>query len=275
MDTNTFIKQSINQHVHEAGKNIHDTSAAYIDYLLKSVLEPISNAINKQQIITWMANNFGLNISDSLQVEMKNKEMDIINTFLQRGNFTSEEEEKVGNLLLQDPKDIIFDYLIKQIIKSTVRTIKVNTFLPWDIRTSIGNDQLLSNLLNLPPADIRQVTLPVNVSIDREYVLDMTEEFTCGLLLYSDVAHISFRTRGIRMFGADFYSSYMAGNNRFTHNTRKTYSVKVANRVYNFNTIEFMQGFATGALWSGTNHRDYWSDLIDYSNDPAGVKVEF
>lgn len=47
-----------------------------------------------------------------------------------------------------------------------------------------------------------------------------------------------------------------------------------------FVTPDFMQGFATGALWAGVDNHLYWSELVEHiedleTGDPIDIPITF
>jgi len=70
------------------------------------------------------------------------------------------------------------------------------------------------------------------------------------------------------MFGVPISPAYMnLGDFNYLSDPDGQYSVIVMGRQYFFNDPEFMQGFATGALWAGIDHHQYWSDLKSYDTN--------
>lgn len=58
------------------------------------------------------------------------------------------------------------------------------------------------------------------------------------------------------------------------------FTVEVNGVTYCFNTPDFMQGFATGALWTNMDHHLYWKNLISYminleTQERVGTPITF
>jgi hypothetical protein len=64
----------------------------------------------------------------------------------------------------------------------------------------------------------------------------------------------------------------MTGNRfMFGDTPAKHFSVKIGENQYIFDTPNFMQGFITGAMWTGVDHHKYWGNLIQYVETPDGI----
>jgi hypothetical protein len=149
------------------------------------------------------------------------------------------------------------------------------TVLPWDVQRvfGLGHGKELANALGIT---INDVTLPVTVTIGNKVFTHMlSDELAFGLLLFSFVTNIDFH---INIFGAPFTKDYFNVNNEQKKYSRfyvvdededfRDFSVKIGNVTYTFSSPDFMKGFATGALWCGVDHHQYWSELVNYKEDP-------
>lgn len=146
--------------------------------------------------------------------------------------------------------------------------------LPWDIQKSVRENypDIVDDLI------IKDV-LPVTITIGpSSFVHMLTLEFTVGLLLFSH-PFVSQANYTISLFGAKFEPKYILGDgnlhlsNRFdTADGNEYYSVKVSDTSFIFLSTDFMQGFATGAMWNNLDHHDYWDSLYKITIDGEGNK---
>lgn len=247
---------------------IHPTSVAYIQQLLT----PYAEAIEPSPIyviLEWIPGDLG-------------------NRLLERVTAILDKEAYVV-------KNTIISFIIEVILGAAIVVITDvielgdSTVLPWDIQTVIGSDDDLSRMF----ATDDNNRLPVTVTIGPNTFTHMlSEEFTMGLLLFSDpaVGNVDFN---ITMFGTKFTSDYIVPLDREAPATHdgvvyrdnvyysrfiqgdfaNAYSVSIANRLYTFDTTDFMQGLSTGALWAGVDHHRYWKDLVQHSADENGDGV--
>lgn len=185
-----------------------------------------------------------------------------------------------GPEFLELAKKAVVDVMIRRLISNVEADIIFitgdNEVLPWDIKESIILDENLRKALKITQG---YTMLPVEVIInDKSFTHEFTNEFTCGLLLYSLMSRNNFI---IRLFGIPFNNNYFLNpqGNRYTKlclNKRKPdYSILIGGVTYCFVTTDFIQGFATGALWFNDDHHKYWSNLISYVENRHGAPLEF
>ena len=146
-----------------------------------------------------------------------------------------------------------------------------NIVLPWDVQrvVAMGHPEELTKALGVMMND---VTLPVTVTIEnKQFTHMLSAEFTCGLLLFSLVSNLDFH---LTLFDVPFTKEYLITDknrrSRFNVNDDDdigAFSVNISNVKYTFTTPDFMQGFATGALWAGVDHHLYWSNLVQHTED--------
>ena len=164
-----------------------------------------------------------------------------------------------------------------------VETFPVDkTILPWDVKIGIGNDTDLSRMFGIVEGD---VLLPVKIVFNNQsYTHMLSLEFTCGLLLFSLQSHRNFH---ISLFEVPFTTNYftettMPGTrtlitqfrdtrfhyyNAYGDEPVRSYTVQIGDMRITFNTPDFMQGFATGAMWSEVDHHTYWNNLVQHTED--------
>ena len=157
-------------------------------------------------------------------------------------------------------KDDMFEYLISellQLVENITLDYEDDVMTPWDIQSAISNHDKLTLLFNIKEGSEQ---LPLSVTINNKSFIHMlSEDFAFGLLLFSlpTVGNYEFN---MTMFGVPFGRDIPA---RFNENKLDPgYTVEVSGRKYSFTTADFMQGFATGALWAGVDHHGYWKNLI-------------
>lgn len=246
------------------GTTLHPTAVAYIQVLLTPYAEAINIADN-EQVIQWIP----LAIPGALRGELLNL-------------VKIETAEPVRNVIIR----FLVEF-ISVLAGGVAAFMKDKTILPWDLQKSIGNNQDLSSMFNITRDDNK---LPVTVTVNgQQFTHMLTEEFTMGLLLFSDPL-VGNRDFNITLFGTRFTSDYIIeqeneegedendeedeqDTNRFTRPSRDTptwYSVEINYTIYAFETPDFMQGFATGAMWAGVDHHNYWTHLFQNTNVRPG-----
>jgi hypothetical protein len=107
--------------------------------------------------------------------------------------------------------------------------------------------------------------LPVSVTVNGNIFTHLFNfDQAAGLLLFSKTAGVDFH---ITIFGAPF-TYFVEGQDDLylrydDQDTDTEFSVRIGARRYWFHHIDFLQGFATGALWVNVDHHRYWSNLRD------------
>lgn len=183
----------------------------------------------------------------------------------------SEKENKEE--LIRIVAKIVLDITIEEVLDHNTQAY----ILPWDIQGTIldGNNDLYP-LFQLP---FENSKLPVIAVVNgNQYIHELSEEFTIGLLIAAKVpAHVpSF---DIYMFGILLEDSFLADKKPDNYGARyyfnpshinAKYSVDVGDKVFSFNTPEFIQGFMTGCQWRGLDYHDYLENLIQYDFVSSG-----
>ena len=240
------------------GQILHPTTAAYIQTLLTDYALAVANA-NKEQIIQWIPLAIGGKSGDDLL------------EFLATAADTN---------TVEFVRNIVIRFVVERMsicAGDIAAQLRDKTILPWDLQKCIANNDELFPIVII---DRDENILPVTVTVNgQQFTHMLTEEFTMGLLLFSDplVGNIDFN---ITLFGTPFTSEYIIQHeaddeetNRFTrpdHDTTTWYSVEINYTIYSFDTPDFMQGFATGAMWAGVDHHNYWTHLFQNINVRPG-----
>lgn len=256
-----FIGTQVHPHCY-----IHPTSIAYIQSLLIPFVEVIDPA-PLEGVLQWIPLAFPGELAEHATSELLKARLNTI-----------KELEK----LEEDPavqtaaKDAIIQYIVERLIElggNKARDVNDNIIIPWDIQRGISNDMELSEMFHIPE-DTK--ILPVTVTVGQQQFTHMlTDEFTVGLLVFS-LPNVGNNNFNITLFGTPFNTDYLTHGdrrNRFTDRfadygddeVPTNYSVNIDGVSYFFNITDFMQGFATGALWIGVDNHKYWSNLLEYT----------
>lgn len=129
--------------------------------------------------------------------------------------------------------------------------------LPWDLVATAPPE--IVTALGLDP---NSRTLPVTVTVGpQQFTHQMTADQALGLILFSTIAGVNFHPS---MYGTEltfFQNVFEYARFAVSDQPDSKYRVEIDGRVYQFITPDFMQGFATGALWTGTDHHAFWKHL--------------
>lgn len=229
--------------------NVHPTTSNYIKLLLNPYIEALNTAFSIESVVEWVPLALG-SIIPTKKLEF------IPNNLSQVKNYIKEE-------------------LLKEFLKSINNNVIFykgdNLILPWDVKESMSFEDVYLEKFGVTKGDF---TLPV--IINNQYEHQMNEETAMGLLLYS---YVSGNPIDIKVYGVQITPDYYQEPNRYTKlcsNARRSeYSILIEEHTYCFITLEFLQGFATGASWFNDDHRKYWTNLISYELDPKGIQVTF
>lgn len=176
--------------------------------------------------------------------------------------------------LLTAAKRGILEYIIAEICElagNIARDVNDGHVLPWDIQSALKADEELRQMFRILHGD---TMLPVVATVgNNQHTHMFSTDFTSGLLLFCYASNNDFH---LTMFDAPLELNYINEENRYHDEGASTYSVRIGNKTFNFNTPDFMQGFATGALWAGVDHHVYWDDLKQYTGDDEnGTSITF
>lgn len=242
--TNEFIRNKFNA----PEITLADVSVAYTRQLVQpyeQVLQPVDDI---ERIIEWVKVAFPGEILEYVNAEIN--KIPVEN----------------GILSAQTIKETILSSLIRFIYQYVENLTGVwNSYnddvsiLPWDIRDVIDMNQELSQIFRF---DGQENKLPVTFTVQGVPHTHMFSlDFTMGLLTFCKCTNIDFQPQ---MFGES-----LGTNNhhyRYLEVFTTKYSVEVVGDpdAYEFNNGDFMQGFATGAIWAGVDHHNYWNNLREY-----------
>lgn len=258
--------EAIGNQVHPDSK-VHPTSAAYIKFLV----EPYAKAIETATV-------------DGIQQWLP---LAFPGEMAKHARTAADKMLTVGPPLKPEKFDEVYrssviDYLVAEILELAGNNSKDErdpTILPWDVQKGIGNDDELSQMFGIAKD---QNQLPVEVEIGTQtFTHQLTLEFVAGLLLSGEA--VPDLVLAVSVFGVPFNASYIVPNgkegeeenyNRFSERRdEKQYTVLSVGGEYGFDTPDFMQGFATVAMWDNVDHRKYWSDLAKITRTAEGDEV--
>jgi len=264
-----FIMQLANA----ANIRLHGSSVKYI----KLLLEPF---VNTDQILMLVSARFPRkNSSELSQIINYNAGAMLLTDRMTRNNHIQD----VSVQTLQTIKMTIIEYMIILILGVLRRSpmSNIETVFPWDVKSAMSEDEALSKIMEIQFVNTFEVVLPVNLVVGaQQFTLNVTLEFVFGLLLFSFISRIDFN---ITMYGVKFFPDYMAPDNitRFTNfkrgpRTLTNYTIEISGGTYGFESLNFIEGFISGALWTGVDHHLYWKNLRDYSlDDMNGKEITF
>lgn len=187
---------------------------------------------------------------------------------------------------IESYKAAIIRYLANELISSAAyeaMQVSDNVVIPWDVQKGIYEVESLSTIFEINRDQITTM-LPVTVNINGPQEFMMTDQLLGGLLvfLFASQKHVS-----ITMFGEPFDTYYLRRDmdtniretgSRFVYKEnrieRPPFSLRTGNYKWSFYNEYFMQGFILGAIWTGVDHRLYWSDLEKYTKERGTVVTE-
>ena len=138
--------------------------------------------------------------------------------------------------------------------------------VPWDIAEGITRDNELMNVFKIVDPRV----LPIVVTINgQEFTHNVTMEFAFGLALFMEDSSEKYK---MSMFGREFV--FLPGMKRVNINQGEKYQMIVADKKYYFNTEDFIQGFMTGAMWSGVDHKQYVTGLNKIEDDGSMTPIK-
>jgi len=239
-----------------------DVSVSYIKELLQPFVLGLNNIETVEAIKAWTYTILTPELSkyavSSIDTEIRNRDPEPVKIVLCARN-------------------AIFQYLVAEIIELLFANGTI--LLPWDIQTAIGSDPELSKIFGILKD---QKVLPVTISIDgNQFKHLISLEFICGLsvmllshtagtkidIYMSDVL-FSKDYVNVSKFISEYPSNYEMGQSPIhSRISDSNFSIIVDNTKYYFDTGDFVQGFATGASWLNVDHRQYWKDLRDRSQN--------
>ena len=260
--------------------HIHPTSIAYIRTLLRPYAEVVDPA-PIEGVIQWIPLAFPGELAKHALSELLRVRILNVRTL---------QKPETDPAVETAAKDSIIDYIVAELLElaGNYARDKNDMILPWDIQLVISRDEELSAMFHI---NIGDTTLSVTVTVGaKQFTHVLGLEFTIGLLLFSlpTVGNHDFK---IMMFDTAFTEYYLVGDedyviaedehsHRFLNRNNELikHSVIVNDTRYWFNDTDFMQGFATGALWTGVDHHAYWRDLTQHDNgvdEDVQTKITF
>lgn len=157
------------------------------------------------------------------------------------------------SLVSQERKDVsacvfyVMDDLTAEIV-SRIQEMQSRYITPWTVRQSLNT---------LPTLFGSSDTVSITVSMGpQEFTHDITEEFVTGLLALYGAAQQPVR---LTVYGRML--SYLPLLQAYTESKPSVYTVKLSSVTYFFDTLDFMHGVNTAALWLNVDDRQYWSDF--------------
>lgn len=254
----TYTSETVTRVMSEVDpqQTIHPTTVAYVQQVLKPYDDALMGA-TAEAIEQWVPQAFPGELSKHAQRDLDKAKAD------------TENETPLDTRA----KNAVLEYLLAEILEQSAnraRDYRDSTILPWDVQAAIGNDTDLSQMFGLTK---EHKLLPITVTIGpQKFTHEVSAEFLGGLLLFSD-KHVGHHDFGVEMFDVPFPTDYMVREDadtnpsrfHFTAGDKSHYSVVVNDEVYGFITPDFMQGFATGAMWATVDHHNYWKDLTQYA----------
>lgn len=150
------------------------------------------------------------------------------------------------NKSIEENKTMIITYLLTEIMEDVQSGTEIT---PWNIQNKIINDEELSQIFDV------EYDLPVVVTVGpNQFTHLVTEELTLGLLLFSSL-YSGINIYHLSMFNLSLIDLSFPLDGKYTF--------IVDNKKYKFNTIEFLQGFITGALWLSIDYHKLNLLVID------------
>lgn len=228
----------------------------YIQSLLLPYAQAIDQATSVEAIKQWIPEVFPGELSKHALAEIDKVVRKLFN------NFTDSSEA------ITAAKTAALEYIIAEIIEisgNRARRDLGDIFgTPWDVQTAILADDDLNKMFA-----IHDNKLPITAVVNGQVVNhELSEEFVTGLTAFEKTSLGDF---DIRVFGQPAllpgyrrYSGYWAQEDGKVYKYHFTTS---DDTVYYFNTPEFIQGFLTGAQWTGVDHRNYWTKFGQWVMD--------
>lgn len=212
---------------------IHPTTVAFIETIVQPYDHDLVLYNDYEHIRLWIIETFPTNIKD-----------EIINLVLGTANMSI---EQIKNSLLYF---LIHHILVEGMDNNPSDNSRI---YPWDIYDGLyihdAQEALFftNSITGMLPVDVIVHELP--------FTHLMSFNMAMGILLFSHTIGIDFH---MTMFGVPLtYFEY--GPERFTQKDDEGYQITVNNLVYQFDDLDFIRGFSTGALWCNVDHHAYWS----------------
>ena len=150
--------------------------------------------------------------------------------------------------------------LVVELLDSTSQRQSYNyKITPWDIAKTIETDPELTAVFK----NQNSSNLMVDVSVGgNNFVHPLTFEQAYGIVLFSEMVPGAYT---ISMYGTPL--KWDDVSNRFDNNDGHAYELTSGDGRYYFDTEDFMQGFMTGAMWTGVDVKQYVTALNKIEED--------
>lgn len=249
MDINNSIRQIATNTLRDTGIVCHDSTIAYLQYLLRPYVEAINLTKDINKLPNWIHAAFPEYLAKDIDDHISNSRVK-----------AGKGEVFVGI------EYAIIEYIVSDIItlaNHLVMDYHDHIIIPYDIQRVIEFDNEYRIVFQIySTGQLSKLPIGVEVIPGNKFTHLVSEEFFAGLLLFSAEMKIDFH---VTMFDVPFSSDYMGnGNNRFTNRKGDTYNILIAGITYYFNWIDFLQGFSTGSLWTGKDYH-IWQHLTRYN----------
>lgn len=264
---------TVGQQVHP-DQYVHAATVSYIQTLLVPYGEAIDPAAI-EGVMQWIPLAFPGELAKHAMSEMIKIRLRIATEL---GKPDTDPEVEI------EAKTAVIEYIVAELLElagNVSRDRSADIILPWDVQKAVSSDEELSRMFGINEAN---KTLPVTVTVSqRQFTHMLNLEFTTGILLFSLATKSHFN---ITLFGSPLATDLVTDeedyNNGFVcdEDINTDYSVEVAGTRYCFNAPDFMQGFATGALWTNVDHHLYWKNLVSYkinleTQERVGTPITF
>jgi len=234
---------------------IHATTITYIQAIMAPYLEVIAPVNDDQSIIDWIP----LAMPGDLAKHARSEIDGAISDAMKEKDIAQLSQPEQALIRSQAAKDAFVKYLVTEILE--LANHHITNVLPWDVQTSIGDDEELSEMLKIPKGSQH---MQVDVMIGgNSYSHMMTRDLASGLMLFSLISGADF---GLSMFGTLYPKDFIVLE-RYTRIIPGVNSIMIGDVRYYFTGTDFMQGFNTGAQWTGINTK-YWSELKNEVGQP-------
>lgn len=174
---------------------------------------------------------------------------------------------------------VLFEYLIGECLELTgnkVRDVDDTEILPWDIQSTVGEDDDLSKMFGITK-DMKTLPLTFVLQGNPSSVFEFSCEYATGFLLYTALQnppwHLDFLGQQVTIaFTHDPYECHDPEARE--RQPKFQYSAQVDGKTYYFQTLDFLNGFKTAASWYTDNISNYLTDLRHYNAEGEATPFE-
>lgn len=280
--TDANMKTTLSQ-VHP-DKEIHASAIAYIQALLTPYAEAMNAATNTAQIRDWLTQALPNELAAHARSTMIKANTEAGWKFVEapdrRYNDPAFEAKAIDTYKSEEvvvAKNAVIEYLVAELLEiSGYKADKggYGIINPWHVLAAITGDDEFRTLFGYTE---NMQTLPVQVTYqNKTFNIELTMEQALGILLFSFASNIDFHmmiwNTPLQAIGVPLEEQifFLDPNIAAAADVHEKYAVRPINaaRDFGFNTPEFMQGFATGAMWAGVDHHNYLAWIHEYIFDP-------